>query len=913
MAVRENELYIGTEHLNIEGRSIKHPSLIRYYASVNHNKLGKGYIDTIGVDIETNHKTGEMMLLGFYDKETGYHYATDDFVQTLFMYVKACANSDKHLAYWNRLDPYVILRTLLQTVDHATAERAMMRFGKESGEWNKKRGIWEIEPVFQMNMAGYEFGIKQVIRSNIQFYIISNETMKMKTIWAYDIAGLYMNGLEKEATARFDWYSKVDDSAHKVSWPLFRTDKDYRENIVLKSNKLDARAAMELAYSIQDDFYNAFNAYPKSLVSQGSLARTAIVAVINNSIKDLTGSAKDDEIAKRVKSIGIMNYYDEWAKKFGHEFMKDLYCLFTESYSGGYIDSVSYGYAKDGWYADIASAYPGVIQNLYDLSNASWEYGTGEPKRAKQGYTFIRGTVTIPRDVNYHPITVKPPLHKDTNIRPTGTFKASYIIEERDHLLELGATFHDEEWYMIETSGEKSHLANVCTTFIDLRKELKAQRNSAEYMAKIAANSLYGILFEAVDTHTEFEVEKDIVIDETRFDDYKDILKEYKQTMNLESIRQDLKFMYGEYYQNIFYRWHSPKGTLQPDIVAEELSEQGIHIKSTNPVDIVEEIDELYTLQTKSINKETVTVKQIRRNGYRAGEFWNPLYASIITAKTRILMSKAANAIEKRGGQPIILMTDSITWKGTQDMLPEKFVRHEKTLGYFETPEHVKDIICLGSGRYGFKLKDPKTNEYTAYEAKRRGLNAVAIHDKDGEPLGAFNWEKVLDEMVKANDTKINISVRTLISPGAVYLSNEYTLNDLGRIVEQTRKIKAIVGNTKREIHPDIDNPERLRKEMIMTNSFYLNPGMFGKYELPDQTLPYLREKLMEQELVTQKDTRKKNWRNASRRHYAKNKLKHIQRYQKLKDMGYSRDEAKKMSKWTDKRLKNENIQLKVN
>lgn len=910
MAVRKNELYIGTEHLTLEGRSIKHPSLIRYYATVNHDKLGKAPIDTIGVDIETNHETGEMMLLGFYDNNHHYHYAINNFVEKLFMVIKGCYKNQMALAYWNRLDPYVILRELLQTVDTPTADRAMMRFGKESGEWNKKEGKWEIEPVFKMQIGHYEFGIKQIIRSNIQFYLIHNDTTKLRTVWAYDIAGLYKSGLEKEAGSRFDWYSKVDESAHKVNWMDFSTDAHYRENIVLKSNALDARAAMELAYEVQNDFYKAFDAYPKSLVSQGALARTAIVGVINNDLRDLSGQSLDDEVAKRVKSIGFMNYYDEWAKNFGHDFMKDLYCLFTESYSGGYIDSISYGYAEEGWYADIASAYPGVIQHLYDLSDATWEYGTGEPKRASKGYTFIRGTVTIPKEVNYHPITVKHPLHKDTNIRPTGTFKASYILEERDHLKALGATFHDEEWYMIETNGETSYLGNVCKTFINLRKELKAQGNSAEYMAKIASNSLYGILFEAVDTHTEFEVDKDIIIDETRHDDYKEILKEYRHSMNLESIRKELKFLYGEHYQNLFYRWHSKNGSLAPDTVAEELKETGIYIKAINPVDIIQEIDELYTLETKSINKETVTVKQIRRDGYRAGEFWNPLYAAIITAQTRILMSKAANAIEENGGQPIILMTDSITWKGNKDMLPEKYVRHEKTLGYFETPEKVKDIICLGSGRYGFKMWNDKTQGWTDYEAKRRGLNAVAIHDKNGEPLGDFNWSKVLQEMVNADDTKINISVRTLISPGAVYLSNQYTLNDLGRIVEQTRNIQAIVGDTKREIHPDIDNPHRLQKEMIKTESLFLNPGIFGKYKINDQTLPYLREKLMQKELKTQKDTKRKSWKKASRTYHAKNKLKQMQRYQQLKDMGYKRNDAKKMAKWTDERLRKENVEI---
>ena len=912
MAVRDNELYIGTQFLNIEGRSIKHPALIRYYATVNHNKLGDAPLDTIGVDIETNAATGEMMLLGFYDRDKGYQYYTDDFVKIIFMMVKHCANDQKALAYWNRLDPFVILRTLLQTVDHATAERAMMRFGKESGEWDNKNKKWDIAPIFSAMYGDHEFGIKNVIRSSIQFYYINHENEKMKTVWAFDIAGLYMNGLEKEAKSRFSWYSKVDESAHLVDWIDFASDKHYREDIVLKSNKYDARAAMELAYHIQDDFYKAFKTYPKSLVSQGSLARTAIVADIKNNITDLSGKALEKEIKKQVKSIGIMNYYDEWATKYGGDFMKDLYCLFTEAYSGGYIDSISYGYTPEGWYADIASAYPGIIQDLYDLTNATWEKGTGTPKRAKKGYTFIRGTVKIPSHIDYHPITVKHPLYKDTNIRPTGTFKASYIIEERDHLLELGATFEDEEWYMIETSGEKSSLAHVCTNFVNLRKELKAAGNSAEYMAKIAANSLYGILFEAVDTHNEFELDKEIIIDEYRHNDYKDILKEYKHEMNLESIRPDLKYIYGDQYQTMFYRWHATGGKMAPDEVAQELSSKGIHIKSINPVDIIEEIDDLYTLDAKSINKETVTVKKIKRDGYRAGEFWNPLYATIITAKTRVLMSQAANAIQDNGGQPIILMTDSITWKGTKDMMPSKYVREIKTLGYYEPPEKVKDIICLGSGRYGFKLKNKETGAYTDYEAKRRGLNAVAIHDKNGHSLGSFDWQKVLQEMEKNNSTTINVSVRTLISPGMVYLSNKYDINDLGRIIDQNRKVKAIVGKTKRDINKDLENPYKLNREMIKTDSLFLDPAMFGKVEISDQTLPLLRRYIMKKELKTRKEKKQTSWKKASDKYYSKNRINQIIAYKKLIKQGYNRENAKKMCKWSDERLKKEKINISL-
>ena len=54
---RINELFIGNEHLSVEGRTAKHPSLIEYYANLNINKTSDSLIDLIGVDIETNHTT----------------------------------------------------------------------------------------------------------------------------------------------------------------------------------------------------------------------------------------------------------------------------------------------------------------------------------------------------------------------------------------------------------------------------------------------------------------------------------------------------------------------------------------------------------------------------------------------------------------------------------------------------------------------------------------------------------------------------------------------------------------------------------------------------------------------------------------------------------------------------------------
>lgn len=94
-------------------------------------------------------------------------------------------------------------------------------------------------------------------------------------------------------------------------------------------------------------------------------------------------------------------------------------------------------------------------------------------------------------------------MDKATNVRPVGEYRASYTIEERDYLILQGATFNNEVWYNIQTTGKKSPLADCVKTFSDLRTKFLAEGNSAQYMAKIANNSIYGITFEAVDTFDE--------------------------------------------------------------------------------------------------------------------------------------------------------------------------------------------------------------------------------------------------------------------------------------------------------------------------------------------------------------------------------------------------------------------------
>ena len=471
MAKRENDLFIGSKYLNEEGRTIKHPALIKLYANVNSKKVKEEPINLISMDLETDAEKGDLRLLGIYNG-THYRFYEKDFILELFTWVKIANKKEAALCYWNRLDPFVILKEFMRFVDPEKKQEALARFGKISGEYDRKNQVWNIHPVIQVEIGEYTFGIIQAIHTSIQFFFQRKGFKSFKKVWAYDIAQLYQNGLEKEATARFDYYTKVDKSAHIVDWERYAIENEYKYHIVLKSNELDCMACYDLGMAIQHDFHNAFKYYPRTLISAGSLARSAIIANIFNQYSHLDEEKANYKVAEDVKSIGFMNYFDTWIDQYGQDLVKDLYSLSTEAYSGGYIEAIRYGYSKEGYYTDIASAYPGVIQNLLDLRGAKITNGDGTPPDIANSYCFIRGVVNIPEHVNFHPITIKHPIHKETNIRATGIYRASYTLNERKFLLEQGATFSDETWINIETTGELSALAKVCKDFIDLRTKI---------------------------------------------------------------------------------------------------------------------------------------------------------------------------------------------------------------------------------------------------------------------------------------------------------------------------------------------------------------------------------------------------------------------------------------------------------
>lgn len=188
----------------------------------------------------------------------------------------------------------------------------------------------------------------------------------------------------------------------------------------------------------------------------------------------------------------------------------------------------------------------------------------------------------------------------------------------------------------------------------------------------------------------------------------------------------------------------------------------------------------------------------IEKTGLRAGDFFNPIFASYITAKTRCLLSDASMNIIENGGKIYLHMTDSIIFNGKLD---KKYYKEEKTLGYFEKPEKINDVIILGAGRYEYKKNEK-------YVIKNRGFH---IDNRSESFYSKFDINKEFD--IKTQDF-VTFFKATL---------NKYNTDELGHIKENTYNIDPFNLGGKRLINQEEKEKTDLRKSFINTYPIYLD------------------------------------------------------------------------------------------
>lgn len=183
--------------------------------------------------------------------------------------------------------------------------------------------------------------------------------------------------------------------------------------------------------------------------------------------------------------------------------------------------------------------------------------------------------------------------------------------------------------------------------------------------------------------------------------------------------------------------------------------------------------------------------------GYRAGDFFNPILASYITAIVRTYLSEVSYNIIQNNGKVYLNMTDSIIYDGnvTLDVFSEK-----KILGKFEPPKEIDNVMILGAGRYEYR--DIVKNKFTI---KSRGFSADV-------KLDSYYNKMNLNE-------KVQIKRKNFISYFKA-TTNLYDFSKLGHLIEDTYDINPFNIGGKRII---VNKNVNLNKEYTDTKPVYLD------------------------------------------------------------------------------------------
>lgn len=472
-----------------------HHILIASYSKVTlHHRETR--IPLIGLDIETNYKTGEPRLLGYSYRDGYYQADINPTLNSLYLAVKGIMEnreSGTALDTWGNLD----INCLIRLFNPDETEKTYISKGF-SGKFNYRKSDFDPAPPCIREMPdGGMFSIDHYIGGrSMRLGVLDGG--RYKTIWIYNLSQFFPTRIADTAKSlEFDWKDFSEDT-HLIDWDRFGSDPEFRKE-VLESNKQDAQTVRLMADHLQDVFYQAFNAYPSLLVSAGSLADAAVSKMLN----------REDYESNSWQYLK----YNTWGVDNPHIRLAES--LISEAYSAGYVDQFRIGYSEEAFTADISSAYPHKIRQLPDLRECELVSGSGNARESIQkledsGYEIFtivfRGLVTIPEYLEYHPITVKTP--KKQNIRPIGTFRASYYLEERRFCKSHGATFDNEQWVIFALKKRKTGaIAQVSKALASLRDDYQARLRKAketgsdseiifydalQNMVKVVDNSLYG-------------------------------------------------------------------------------------------------------------------------------------------------------------------------------------------------------------------------------------------------------------------------------------------------------------------------------------------------------------------------------------------------------------------------------------
>lgn len=473
-------------HTNDVAFKVLHPLFFKGYQMAS-ERFSETPIDVVGLDVETDATTGKPMLFGFSYPSGSYVAMDNPTLEAFFRVVQSLAdNSRYNLAVWGLLDIQCILRLFAPT----QAEREAISMGLSANVVNGR--VVGDPPIFR-EIGDCLFYVASYLPGRaLKLGYIEGE--RAHTLWVYNVSQFYPGILAKTAKGlKLEWTDFPKDT-HVIDWVQYKVNPLFQA-LVRKSNEQDCRIARVLLGILQDRFFSVFACYPKLLVSTGSLTDAACSKIM--------GKGEDYQ---STASIWLgRNVWDKDA------FVK-LETLLAEAFSAGYVDQFAMGYFPSVWAADISSAYPFQIRQLPDLRESELFAGSGELDRdlydcqlngLKVFTAVIRGIVTIPDSLRFHPITIK--THTRDNFRPTGTFRAAYLLEEREYCKARGATFSEESYVVILLRKiVPAPLSKVSILLGDMRERIRIQMLSEmnvdtkalldgqQFLVKVVDNSIYG-------------------------------------------------------------------------------------------------------------------------------------------------------------------------------------------------------------------------------------------------------------------------------------------------------------------------------------------------------------------------------------------------------------------------------------
>lgn len=600
-----------------------------------------------------------------------YSFVTKNFYDVFHRILIKSLQSNCDILTWSRYDNTHLLKLLLEP---------LLNTNKEDDIRYLLLKVGKISPIYEYRYKSFTIRIDNIIKDSMIFSLKSDYGEKWKRVVIYNLKNLYHTDLETTAkNYSIDFYSKLGVEYHLIDKTRYMTDFDYRNKVIL-ANQLDNKVLIVIANKMLEDFKQITGVYPKSIFTNGSIARSYLLA--------WSGKQKEWDFKLQFKS----NFYK--SKK-----RDKLLDYSMKSYHGGKIESYILGYVKNAKVIDITSAYPYAMSKL-PLITGKYKIKKGVQDLDNYFYAFIKCNIIIEDEDLIHPLIIPSPLNK-ANISPYGYIKDIVITKyEYDYLIKNNVDIKVIDYIGLESDNTIYPYHELVQELFDNRMLHNKTNKSLAEMYKTILNSLYGITFELTDVYEEFE----------------------------ESIE-----------------WV----------------------------------------------------------GYRAGDYFNPVVASYITAITRTYLSEVSYNIIQNGGKVYLNMTDSIIYDGkcTLDVFSDK-----KILGKFEAPEEVEDVIILGAGRYEYRNALNKK-----YTIKSRGFS-VSIKDK------AFYKDLELNE-------DLELDHRTFVTAFKATL-NAYGYEKMGYLIDDKYKFNPFNLGGKRFI---INKNVNLNQEYTKTKPVYLDKSLYDK------------------------------------------------------------------------------------